>query len=399
MATRCLAIHQVPVPVTRPPGFEQLYRQYSELVYRTARRITGMAADAEDVLQTVFLRVLSRGDLDVEPRSAEAYFRRAATNASIDVLRRRCSHAETPLDGLIRQPAQEGTPLLKERLRRAIAGLSPEDAELFLLRSVEGWSTLELAEQFGIETGYGRQPAVPDPPGIAESHRGVKGEPAMPEDRLEELLNEMRNQDVPPEEVAAAKERVWQKIAAATSAVCPEFRADLDEYAAGRLEGSRRLLVEDHLGRCSACRRTLAENQGKLRTIPLPVPRRRTLPVWTRWAMAAGLAAAALYLGRGPIDQALAPSGPRATVVRVDRPPLQAAAGHPRARRSSGRRRGRAHRTGRAGRASSSGRLAGGSQRAQPSFRWKPPGAASPSAWNAATSSFRPPGSGGAGCG
>jgi RNA polymerase sigma-70 factor (ECF subfamily) len=153
MATNCLAIHQVPVPVTRPPGFEDLYRQYSELVYRTARRITGMAADAEDVLQTVFLRVLSRGDLDVEPRSAEAYFRRAATNASIDVLRRRCSHAETPLDGLIRQPAQEGTPLLKERLRRALAGLSPEDAELFLLRSVEGWSTLELAEQFGIERG------------------------------------------------------------------------------------------------------------------------------------------------------------------------------------------------------------------------------------------------------
>jgi hypothetical protein len=142
----------------------------------------------------------------------------------------------------------------------------------------------------------------------------------MPEDRFEELLNEMRNQDVPPEEVAAAKARVWQKIAAATSAACPEFRADLDEYAAGRLEGSRRLLVEDHLGRCSACRRTLAESQGKLRTIPLPVPRRRSLPAWTRWAMAAGLAAAALYLGRGPIDQALAPSGPRATVVRVTGP-------------------------------------------------------------------------------
>jgi RNA polymerase sigma-70 factor (ECF subfamily) len=153
MASNCLAIHQVPAPVTRPPGFEQLYRQYSDLVYRTARRITGEAADAEDVLQTVFLRVLSRGDAAVEPTSAEAYLRRAATNASIDVLRRRYSHAETPLDDLIRQPSEEGAPLLKERLRRAIAGLSPEDAELFLLRSVEGWSTLELAKQFQIERG------------------------------------------------------------------------------------------------------------------------------------------------------------------------------------------------------------------------------------------------------
>ncbi|MFB3778522.1 MAG: RNA polymerase sigma factor [Bryobacteraceae bacterium] len=153
MATRCLAIHPVPVPVTRPPGFEQFYRQYSDLVYRTARRITGDPSDAEDVLQTVFLRLLGRGALDVEPGRAEAYFRRAATNASIDVLRRRYSHAETPIDALIRQPSQETAPLLRERLRRAIAGLDSEDAELFLLRNVEGWSTLELAEQFGIERG------------------------------------------------------------------------------------------------------------------------------------------------------------------------------------------------------------------------------------------------------
>ena len=153
MATRCLAIHAVPVPVTRPPGFDDFYEQYSALVYRTARRITGNPADAEDVLQTVFLRVLSQADWRLDLRSAEAYFRRAATNASIDILRRRTAHAETSLDGMLSQPAQETTPLLKERLRRAIAGLGAEDAELFLLRNVEGLSTLELAQQFGIERG------------------------------------------------------------------------------------------------------------------------------------------------------------------------------------------------------------------------------------------------------
>jgi RNA polymerase sigma factor (sigma-70 family) len=153
MATHCLAIHAVPNEVTRPPGFEKLYEQYSETVYRTARRITGSPADAEDVLQTVFLRVLNSAGHDVNPEVASAYFRRAATNASIDVLRRRTAHAETPLDGLVRQPSQETSPLLKERLRRAIAGLDPEDAELFLLRYLEGWTSLELARQFGIERG------------------------------------------------------------------------------------------------------------------------------------------------------------------------------------------------------------------------------------------------------
>jgi RNA polymerase sigma-70 factor (ECF subfamily) len=153
MATSCLAIHAVPDPLTRPTGFDDLYRQYAETVYRTARRITGNPADAEDVLQTVFLRLLNQADWQVDLRSAEAYFRRAATNVSIDVLRRRLSRAETPIDGMIAQPSQETSPLLKERLRRAMAALSPEDAELFLLRSMEGWSTLELARQFGIERG------------------------------------------------------------------------------------------------------------------------------------------------------------------------------------------------------------------------------------------------------
>ncbi len=139
----------------------------------------------------------------------------------------------------------------------------------------------------------------------------------MPEDRLEEMLNEMRNENVPPEEVDAATKRVWQKLAASAPAVCPEFRGDLEGYAGARLEGSRRLLLEDHLSRCTACRRALTQLQGEPRTRPMPVVRRRVLPVWPRWAMAAGLAAAAMYLGRGPIDRALAPSGPRATVMSV----------------------------------------------------------------------------------
>jgi RNA polymerase sigma factor (sigma-70 family) len=153
MATSCLAIHAVPVPVTRPPGFDDLYQQFADLVYLTARRITGNPADAEDVLQTVFVRLLKQADWRLDMRSAEAYFRRAATNVSIDVLRRRTAHAETSLEGMVSQPSHETTPLLKERLRRALAGLSAEDAELFLLRNVEGLSMAELAQQFGVERG------------------------------------------------------------------------------------------------------------------------------------------------------------------------------------------------------------------------------------------------------
>jgi RNA polymerase sigma-70 factor (ECF subfamily) len=134
---------------TRPSGFAELYERHSPAVFRAALRVTGNAADAEDVLQTVFLRIVSRGG-DVEGVSVPAaYFRRAAVNAAVDVLRRRELHAEAEYDD--QAHASQPPLLLKERLRRAIAALDREDAALFLLRHVEGLSNDELAGMFEIE--------------------------------------------------------------------------------------------------------------------------------------------------------------------------------------------------------------------------------------------------------
>jgi DNA-directed RNA polymerase specialized sigma24 family protein len=40
--------------------FEDLFQEHSGLVYRTARAVTGCREDAEDVLQTIFLRLIRR---------------------------------------------------------------------------------------------------------------------------------------------------------------------------------------------------------------------------------------------------------------------------------------------------------------------------------------------------
>ena len=40
--------------------FEELFREHHALVFRTAYSVTGNAQDAEDVLQTIFLRILRR---------------------------------------------------------------------------------------------------------------------------------------------------------------------------------------------------------------------------------------------------------------------------------------------------------------------------------------------------
>ena len=132
-------------------GFTELYERHYEMVFRAALRITGRPADAEDVLQTVFLRVLARGGEVAEVSQPSAYFRRAAVNAAVDVLRRREIHAESAYDELAPHAAVQPPLLLKERLRRAIAAVEPDEASLFLLRHVEGLSIDELAGIFRIE--------------------------------------------------------------------------------------------------------------------------------------------------------------------------------------------------------------------------------------------------------
>jgi len=137
--------------MTSPRKFSELYETHYTAVYRAALRITGNHADAEDVLQTVFLRILGAlaqgGELPAA-RSPEAWFRRAACNAAIDILRRRTVRAEVSMDDVHLKLAVKPETLLKERLRRAIAALDAEDAELFLLRYVEGFSNGELADLF-----------------------------------------------------------------------------------------------------------------------------------------------------------------------------------------------------------------------------------------------------------
>jgi len=139
----------------------------------------------------------------------------------------------------------------------------------------------------------------------------------MNDERFEDLLQEMRDESVPRERLEATKERVWQQLQESGSLACDELRPAFADYAKGALSEARRLLIEDHLGRCVECRHALAEIKSDGKVVALPHGRAQGPSTWRRWAVAAGLVMAVLYLGRGAIDSALAPSGPNATVVSV----------------------------------------------------------------------------------
>ncbi len=138
---------------------ERLFEAHHRMVFLTAYRATGNASDAEDVLQTVFLRVLRR---TAEPLgNPEGYLRRAAVNAALDLLRSRQAASSVPLEDL--EPVLAAALPAPDRgieageirrfLRRTVALLSPRAAEIFALRFYEGLSTPEIARALEMTEG------------------------------------------------------------------------------------------------------------------------------------------------------------------------------------------------------------------------------------------------------
>ncbi|HKF19972.1 MAG TPA: sigma-70 family RNA polymerase sigma factor [Candidatus Angelobacter sp.] len=132
------------------PGLEQAFLEHKDRVFRAAYRITGNAGDAEDVLQTVFLRLVRQENLS-EVSNLAAYLHRSAVNASLDLLRRRrdartssLDDQENPIEVVSANTAGPSTEI-RDWLRQALGRLNPRWAEMFVLRFIEDYSNGEIA--------------------------------------------------------------------------------------------------------------------------------------------------------------------------------------------------------------------------------------------------------------
>lgn len=140
-----------------PEEFERLYREHATFVYRTAFRITRNAEEAEDILQTIFLRLLRREsspDLQKHPR---AYLYRAAVNAALDTIESRRNRSETAdvrgIEAILHSPDSSAKEKLHEQLHKAIAELSPGSAEVLILRYMHNYSDAAIAKMLGKSRG------------------------------------------------------------------------------------------------------------------------------------------------------------------------------------------------------------------------------------------------------
>jgi RNA polymerase sigma-70 factor (ECF subfamily) len=135
------------------PQLEKIFRAHQATVLKAAYRVTGSMADAEDVSQTVFLR-LARGVVDQDRISnLQSYLHRSAVNAALDLMRSRGHREVVPVEKADElqshsslSPERALTSLeIKDWLRRELAKLNPRAAEMFALRYLEGLDNREIA--------------------------------------------------------------------------------------------------------------------------------------------------------------------------------------------------------------------------------------------------------------
>ena len=140
-----------------PQEFEDLFEEHYVLVYRTAHGITGRVEDAEDVVQTVFLRLLRREKPREFLKNPRGYLYRAAVNLSLTIVqaRQRRARTETSEDMASTLPARASSRAeeLHRTLYEAIALLKPKSASILLLRYLHNYSDAEIAKLLGTSRG------------------------------------------------------------------------------------------------------------------------------------------------------------------------------------------------------------------------------------------------------
>ncbi len=129
-------------------AFEELVQRYQDVVYRVAYRMLGDADDAEDLTQTVFLKVAERID-DYDPKyKFFSWIYRIAVNECLN--QRREERAEDRLEeSRIAGGAAADELFIQDEtnagLQRAIMKLSEEYRAVVILRHFEGLSYEEIS--------------------------------------------------------------------------------------------------------------------------------------------------------------------------------------------------------------------------------------------------------------
>ena len=136
-----------------------IYDRYSTPLYRYAVRLLGNPDSAEECVAEVFSRLLQALHRGTGPRDhLQAYLYRVAHNWITDQWRRQPPpaielptalsdhHHPDPLNAI-------GDPYDQERVRRALAYLTPDQRQVIVLKYIEEWENEQVAAALGKPVG------------------------------------------------------------------------------------------------------------------------------------------------------------------------------------------------------------------------------------------------------
>lgn len=140
-------------------AFRVLVERHSRSIYRAAYRITGNAADADDVVQEAFLRAYRAANHFDARASFTTWLHRIAINCALDLIdsRKRRDHRINADHDLSLVAAHDASPdrvALGSEMQRAIAAamseLTGNERTAFVLRHFEGMPLEEIGQILGI---------------------------------------------------------------------------------------------------------------------------------------------------------------------------------------------------------------------------------------------------------
>lgn len=142
-------------------AFEELYKAHAGRLFSVACRMVGNPADAEDLLQEIFLSAHRKLDGFRGESALGTWLYRLATNHCLDYLRSRAARTNQATDALdeergYSEPDRGGLgdrTITKMDLERALAQLPDGCRAAFVLHDVQGLEHREVAEALGIAEG------------------------------------------------------------------------------------------------------------------------------------------------------------------------------------------------------------------------------------------------------
>ena len=143
--------------MTRPElDFDRFVADHGRELERYAFVLTGQPTAAQDLVQTALLKAYRHWHRIARVDQPAAYVRKILTNSFLDQRRRPAEQPmadlpDLPADGLSVDPVDRV--VAADEVRRALAGLSPQQRAVIVLRHLGGLDDAAIADELGCSQG------------------------------------------------------------------------------------------------------------------------------------------------------------------------------------------------------------------------------------------------------